>query len=67
MLGHANLSSYIKVIDKVGRTGRRTVAHHVRNALARPRLATSIRRMTAVFELLSDLRKWAQYHVAPTC
>ncbi|KAK7690802.1 hypothetical protein QCA50_005902 [Cerrena zonata] len=44
-----------KVIDKAGRTGRRTIAHHLKNALARPRLATSIRRMSAMFNFLPDM------------
>ncbi|KIJ67083.1 hypothetical protein HYDPIDRAFT_174328 [Hydnomerulius pinastri MD-312] len=43
-----------KAIDKVGRTARRTVDTHVRNALSKPRLATTIRRMTAVFNFISD-------------
>ncbi|KAH7884525.1 hypothetical protein F5I97DRAFT_1464772 [Phlebopus sp. FC_14] len=44
-----------KAIDKVGRTARRTVDTHVKNALSKPRLATTLRRMTAVFNFISDL------------
>lgn len=31
---------------------------HARNAIAKPRLATSIRRMTAMLNFLVELRKW---------
>ncbi|KAG6330791.1 hypothetical protein ID866_8296, partial [Astraeus odoratus] len=46
-----------KAIDKIGRTARRTVDMHIKNALSRPRLATTLRRMTAVFNFISDLPK----------
>lgn len=44
-----------KAIDKVGRTARRTVDTHLRNALSRPRVATALRRMTAMFNFLPEL------------
>ncbi|KAI6042979.1 hypothetical protein EDC04DRAFT_2563379, partial [Pisolithus marmoratus] len=45
-----------KAIDKIGRIARRTVDTHIKNALSKPRLATTLRRMTAVFNFISDLR-----------
>lgn len=47
----------MQAIDKVGRTARRTIDTHVKNALAKPRLSTSIRRMTAMFHFVPDLRE----------
>ncbi|KAG1750169.1 hypothetical protein EDB19DRAFT_1846679 [Suillus lakei] len=44
-----------KATDKVGRTARRTVDTHIRNALSRPRVATALRRMTAMFNFLPEL------------
>ncbi|KAF8962773.1 hypothetical protein BDZ97DRAFT_2020814, partial [Flammula alnicola] len=35
-----------KAVDKLGRTARRTIDTHVKNALSKPRVATAIRRMT---------------------
>ncbi|KAI6155021.1 hypothetical protein BKA82DRAFT_306865 [Pisolithus tinctorius] len=46
-----------KAIDKIGRTARRTVDTHIKNAMSKPRLATTLRRMTAVFNFISDLPK----------
>ncbi|THH02766.1 hypothetical protein EW026_g122 [Hermanssonia centrifuga] len=44
-----------KAVDKVGRTARRTVDTHVKHAISRPRVATTLRRMTAMFNFLSDM------------
>ncbi|EPT05644.1 hypothetical protein FOMPIDRAFT_1155488 [Fomitopsis schrenkii] len=44
-----------KAIDKVGRTARRTADTHVKHAVSRPRAATTLRRMTAVFNFTPDL------------
>ncbi|GBE87802.1 hypothetical protein SCP_1200270 [Sparassis crispa] len=44
-----------KAVDKVGRTARRTVDTHVKNAISRPRVATTLRRMTAIFNFLPEL------------
>ncbi|TFK40297.1 hypothetical protein BDQ12DRAFT_680680 [Crucibulum laeve] len=44
-----------KAVDKVGRTARRTVDTHMKNALSKPRFATTVRRMTAMFNFLPDL------------
>ncbi|KJA22900.1 hypothetical protein HYPSUDRAFT_1081973, partial [Hypholoma sublateritium FD-334 SS-4] len=42
-------------LDKLGRTARRTVDTHIKNSLSKPRLATCISRMTALFNFLQDL------------
>ncbi|KDR76312.1 hypothetical protein GALMADRAFT_247681 [Galerina marginata CBS 339.88] len=44
-----------KTVDKLGRTARRTVDNHIKNALSKPRVATSIRRMTAMFNFVPEL------------
>ncbi|KAH9838409.1 uncharacterized protein C8Q71DRAFT_528370 [Rhodofomes roseus] len=44
-----------KAVDKVGRTARRTVDTHVKHAISRPRAATTLRRMTAMFNFSPDL------------
>ncbi|KAI0696256.1 hypothetical protein BC835DRAFT_1343011 [Cytidiella melzeri] len=44
-----------KSVDKVGRTARRTVDTHIRTAISKPRVTTSLRRMTAVFNFLPDM------------
>ncbi|KAF8807016.1 hypothetical protein BYT27DRAFT_7190726 [Phlegmacium glaucopus] len=44
-----------RAVDKVGRTARRTVDTHIKNALSKPRVATTMRRMTAMFNFLPDL------------
>ncbi|KAF8127023.1 hypothetical protein EV363DRAFT_1401456 [Boletus edulis] len=43
-----------KAVDKIARIARRTVDTHVKNALSKPRLATTMRRITAVFNFISD-------------
>ncbi|KZT73160.1 hypothetical protein DAEQUDRAFT_722284 [Daedalea quercina L-15889] len=44
-----------KAVDKVGRTARRTVDTHVKHAISRPRAATTLRRMTAMFNFSPEL------------
>ncbi|KAJ3555697.1 hypothetical protein NM688_g2433 [Phlebia brevispora] len=44
-----------KTVDKIGRTARRTLDTHVKHAISRPRVATTLRRMTAMFNFLPDL------------
>ncbi|KAH8100090.1 hypothetical protein BXZ70DRAFT_205355 [Cristinia sonorae] len=51
-LSDANLQM---AIDKAGRTGRRAVDTHVKHAISRPRLTTTLRRMSAVFNFLPEL------------
>jgi hypothetical protein len=48
--------SCYQAVDKVGRTARRAADTHLKNALAKPRVATSLRRMTAIFSFATDLR-----------
>ncbi len=43
-------------VDKLGRTARRTLDTHVKNALSRPLLATTLRRITAMFNFVPELR-----------
>ncbi|OJA14124.1 hypothetical protein AZE42_05031 [Rhizopogon vesiculosus] len=56
VLGDLTPGDLEKATDKVGRTARRTVDIHIRNALSRPRVATTLRRMTAMFNFLPDLQ-----------
>lgn len=46
-----------QAVDKLGRAARRTPGMHVRNVISRPRLATTIRRMTAMLNFLVELRE----------
>lgn len=46
-----------KAVDKTGRTARRTLDTHIRNAMSKPRLATTLRRMTAIFSFIPELPK----------
>lgn len=52
-----------QAVDKIGRTARRTVDTHVRHAVSRPRAATTLRRMTAMFNFTPDLRQCASPRV----
>ncbi|KAF9223867.1 hypothetical protein BS17DRAFT_802339 [Gyrodon lividus] len=54
VVGDLTTSDLEKAVDKVARTARRTVDTHVKNALSKPRLATTIRRTTAIFNFISD-------------
>lgn len=51
-----------QAVDKVGRTARRTVDTHIKNVLSKPHIATTIRRMTAMFNFLPDLRGFLTPH-----
>ena len=46
---------FLQAVDKIGRTARRTVDTHIKNALSKPRVATTLRRMTAMFNFVPDL------------
>nr|GAT60826.1 predicted protein [Mycena chlorophos] len=48
-VGESTGSDLEKTVDKVGRTARRSVDTHVQNTLSRPRVATALRRITALF------------------
>ncbi|KAI0316559.1 hypothetical protein OF83DRAFT_1172770 [Amylostereum chailletii] len=39
-----------KAVDKIGRTARRSVDTHLKNAITRPRVSTTLRRMSALFD-----------------
>ena len=54
-----SLVSCIKAVDKIGRTARRTIDTHIKNVLSKPRVATTMRRMTAMFNFSADLRMLA--------
>ncbi|KAM5538552.1 hypothetical protein V8D89_007885 [Ganoderma adspersum] len=54
-LGTTSETDLEKSVDKVGRTARRTLDTHVRNALSRPLLATTLQRITAMFNFVPDL------------
>jgi len=44
-----------KAVDKLGRTARRAVETHIKNAFSKPRVATAVRRMTAIFNSVPEL------------
>lgn len=46
-----------QAVDKIGRSAKRTMDVHVKNAITKPRVATAIRRMTAIFNATPDLRQ----------
>jgi hypothetical protein len=48
---------YSQAVDKLGRTARRTVETHIKNAFSKPRVATAVRRMTAILNFVQDPRK----------
>ncbi|KAJ7052612.1 hypothetical protein C8F01DRAFT_1212469 [Mycena amicta] len=54
-VGELTESDLEKAVDKVGRTARRSVDTHVKNALGKPRVATALRRMTALFNSIAEL------------
>ncbi|KIL64480.1 hypothetical protein M378DRAFT_186730 [Amanita muscaria Koide BX008] len=43
-----------KAVDRMGRTARRTVDTHIKHALSKPRMATTIRRVSAMFNFALD-------------
>lgn len=47
-----------QAVDKIGRTARRAVDTHIKNTLSKPRLATTLRRMTAIFNFVPDIRRF---------
>lgn len=57
--GYAPLTDCVRtqIVDKLGRTARRTPGTHTRNTISKPRLATAIRRMTAMLNFLVELRE----------
>ena len=49
---------HVQAVDKLGRTARRTPGMHVRNSISKPRIATTIRRMTAMLNFLVEVREY---------
>ncbi|KAF8206505.1 hypothetical protein K438DRAFT_1963533 [Mycena galopus ATCC 62051] len=54
-VGESDETDLEKAVDKVGRTARRSVDTHVKNAMAKPRVATALRRITAMFNFEPNL------------
>ncbi|KAJ7170607.1 hypothetical protein C8R43DRAFT_56586 [Mycena crocata] len=54
-VGESSETDLEKAVDKVGRTARRSVDTHVKNAMAKPRVATALRRITAMFNFIPEL------------
>ncbi|KAJ6494766.1 hypothetical protein C8R47DRAFT_381834 [Mycena vitilis] len=54
-VGESSETDLEKSIDKLGRTGRRSVDTHVKNAMTKPRVATALRRITAMFNFENNL------------
>ncbi|CCM04295.1 uncharacterized protein FIBRA_06466 [Fibroporia radiculosa] len=54
-VGELSQDDLEQAVDKLGRTGRRTVDTHLKHAMSRPRVATAVRRMTAMFNFLPEL------------
>ncbi|KAJ7274451.1 hypothetical protein B0H12DRAFT_1088787 [Mycena haematopus] len=54
-VGELDETDLEKAVDKVGRTARRSVDTHVKNAMAKPRVATALRRITAMFNFENNL------------
>ncbi|OCH95479.1 hypothetical protein OBBRIDRAFT_788362 [Obba rivulosa] len=44
-----------KAVDKTGRTARRTLDTHIKHAISKPRVATTLQRMTAIFNFMPIL------------
>ena len=56
---------HFQAVDKVGRTARRTMETHIKNAFSKPRVATAVRRMAALLNFVPDLRK-CRYQSIPS-
>ncbi|KAL0567395.1 hypothetical protein V5O48_014599 [Marasmius crinis-equi] len=57
-VGEITESELEKAIDKVGRTARRTIDTHIKNAISKPRLGSTLRRMTALVNSVADLQEY---------
>ncbi|KAJ3983959.1 hypothetical protein F5890DRAFT_1519963 [Lentinula detonsa] len=53
--GEMSESELEKAIDGVGRAARRSIDTHIKNVISKPRMNTSIRRMTALYNLCDHL------------
>ena len=56
---------HVKAVDKLSRAARRSPGMHARNTVSRPRLATAIRRMTAMLNFVLDPRECRPLPRAP--
>ncbi|KAF7374941.1 hypothetical protein MSAN_00380200 [Mycena sanguinolenta] len=54
-VGESDQTDLEKAVDKVGRTARRSVDTHLKNSLSKPRVATALRRITAIFNFENTL------------
>ncbi|KAJ7773198.1 hypothetical protein B0H16DRAFT_1409110 [Mycena metata] len=54
-VGESSETDLEKAVDKVGRSARRSVDTHVKNAMSKPRVATALRRITAMFNFENNL------------
>ncbi|KAI0064747.1 hypothetical protein BV25DRAFT_1775557, partial [Artomyces pyxidatus] len=54
-IGEVSDSDLEKAIDKVGRTARRSIDTHIKNAIMRPRVSTTLCRLTALFDFSTNL------------
>ncbi|KAF8896262.1 hypothetical protein BD779DRAFT_572865 [Infundibulicybe gibba] len=55
VVGEISATDMEKAVDKVGRTARRMIDTHLKNTISKPRVASSLRRMTAMLNSLPDL------------
>ncbi|KAE9407739.1 hypothetical protein BT96DRAFT_914406 [Gymnopus androsaceus JB14] len=54
-VGEMSDSDLEKAIDRMGRVSRKSIDAHVKSAFSKPRLATSIQRVSAVFNFIQEL------------
>ncbi|KAJ7650367.1 hypothetical protein FB45DRAFT_819589 [Roridomyces roridus] len=54
-VGESSETDLEKAVDKLGRTTRRSVDTHIKKAMAKPRVATALRRITAMFNSIPEL------------
>ena len=50
-------------MDKVGRTARRSVDTHLKHAVTKPRVATALSRMNAVFNFIPEQRELHELYI----
>ncbi|KAH9945258.1 uncharacterized protein BXZ73DRAFT_38484, partial [Epithele typhae] len=55
VVGSGSETGIEKAVDKVGRTARRAQDTHIKNVISKPLIATTLRRITAIFNAVPDL------------
>lgn len=55
----------MQAIDRMGRVSRKSIDAHVKSAFSKPRLATSIQRVSAVFNFIQELRRCNVFFSSP--